>query len=80
MSNKRETTIRMMMLAEKSSNKVCGNGVGLKLLTDFYAGEASWYSFTESEQRLIAKTVRDFGRRLQETELIDGDAQRETRP
>jgi hypothetical protein len=68
----REEAISVKILAERASHKVCGNGVGLKLLTDFYVGEASWWSFSTREQSLIRKTARDFARRLQAAGFIEG--------
>jgi len=71
MSDRRETAISVKMLAEKASAKCSGNGVGYELMMSYYVGEASWHSFTEPEQRIIAKTVREFSRRLREAGLIE---------
>lgn len=69
----RETAISILMLAEKASHKVCGNGIGYKLLYDYYAGEMSWWSFTEPEQSIIRRTSREFARRLREAGYLPGD-------
>ncbi len=70
LSDRRETALSVKILAEKASHKACGNGIGYKLLVDFYAGEMSWHSFSEPERRLIEKTARDFGRRLREAGFL----------
>ena len=49
----RESAISVLTLAEKASHSVCGNGTGFKLLLAYYAGEASWWSFTEPEQPIL---------------------------
>jgi hypothetical protein len=71
-SDIRETGISVIMLAEKASHAVCGNGVGYKLLMDYYAGEASWWSFTEPEQVILRKTIRHFSKALREAGFIQG--------
>lgn len=70
MSDRRETAISVSLMAERASRKVCGNGIGYKLLVAYYAEEMSWHSFTEPEQRLIAKTAREFSRRLREAGFL----------
>lgn len=65
-SDIRETGISVLMLAERASHSVCGNGVGYELMEDFYLREASWFSFTKPEQRIISKTARVFARALRE--------------
>lgn len=67
----REEALSVKILAERASHAVCGNGVGYELLMRFYLGEASWYSFSLPEQRLIEKVSRDFARRLREAGLIE---------
>jgi hypothetical protein len=42
------------------------NGIGYALLIRFYLGEASWWSFNEQEQAIIAKTARSFAKALRE--------------
>jgi hypothetical protein len=37
---------------------------------DFYVREASWWSFTEPEQRIIAKTARAFAKALREAGFL----------
>jgi len=64
----RETAISIIRLCEKSAN---GNG-GAGLLYSFYVEEASWYSYTESEQRIIEKTARCFAAALREAGFIEG--------
>ena len=72
MHDSRESAISVLTLAEKASHAVCGNGVGYKLLMDYYAGEASWWSFSEPEQRILAKTARAFAKMLRrEGFLVD---------
>lgn len=60
----------MRILLEKASAAVTKNGVGVELLTDFYVREASWWSFTKPEQRIIKKTARELARRLRETGFL----------
>ena len=72
MDDRRETSISIRMLAEKASHTVCGNGIGYQLLIEHFAGEASWWSFTEPEQRIIEKTAKAFSRMLRETGFIEG--------
>jgi hypothetical protein len=67
---RREDSISIRMLAERASHSVSGNGIGYALLTRFYLGEASWYSFTEHEQYILRKTIRDFSRRLREAKFL----------
>ena len=70
----RESAISVLTLAERASHAVCGNGVGYKLLMDYYAGEASWWSFTESEQAIIRKTSRRFAAELRAAGFIEEKA------
>lgn len=67
----REEALSVKIMAERASHAVCGNGVGYKLMMDFYANEVSWFAFTEPEQAIIRKTAADFSRRLREAGLID---------
>jgi hypothetical protein len=46
------------------------NGVGYALLTRFYIGEASWWSFTEHEQWILRKVSRVFARDLREAGFL----------
>ena len=41
-----------------------------KLLFEHFAGEASWWGFTEPEQRIISKTARCFARELREAGFL----------
>ncbi len=66
----REEALSVKILAERASHAVCKNGIGYKLLIDFYAGEMSWHSFSDPERRLIEKTAKDFARRLREAGFI----------
>jgi hypothetical protein len=67
----REEALDVKIAAERASHAVCGNGVGYKLMMDFYTKEVSWFAFTEPEQAIIRKTVRGFSRRLREAGLIE---------
>lgn len=74
----RESAISIIQLADRASHAVCGNGVGLRLMTDFYANEVSWFAFTEPEQAIIRKTAREFSKRLRAAGFIK-DVVREAR-
>ena len=67
----REEALDVKLAAERASHAVCGNGVGYKLLTRFYLGEAPWASFSPPEQRIIEKTARRFARKLREAGFIE---------
>jgi hypothetical protein len=72
MRDSRESALSVKILAERASKKCSGNGDGYELLMDFYVREASWWSFTEPEQRIIAKTARAFAKALRrEGFLVD---------
>jgi hypothetical protein len=60
MRDSRESALSVKILAERASKDCSGNGDGYELLMDFYVREASWWSFTEPEQRIIAKTAQVF--------------------
>jgi hypothetical protein len=66
----RETALSVKILLERASAACTRNGVGYELLVRFYLGDASWHSFTESEQAIIAKTARAFARLLCEAEFL----------
>jgi hypothetical protein len=66
----RESAISVLTLAEKASHAVCRNGVGFRLMMQFYAGEASWWSFTEPEQAILRKTIRHFSKALREAGFL----------
>jgi hypothetical protein len=68
----RESAISVLTLAEKASHAVCRNGVGYRLMMQFYAGEASWWSFTEPEQAILRKTIRYLSKALREAGFIEG--------
>lgn len=70
MSDRRETAISVKILAERASRVCTSNGVGYELLTRFYLGDASWYSFTEAEQAIIRKTARCFAKGLREAGFL----------
>jgi hypothetical protein len=72
MRDSRETALSVKILLEKSSAECTRNGVGVELLMDFYVREASWYSFTAREQRIIEKTARQFSRALMEAGFLLG--------
>ncbi len=56
----RETAISIIRMCEKSAN---GNG-GAGLLYSYYVEDVAWTAFTETEQRVIAKTARAFAKAL----------------
>jgi len=66
----KESAISVLMLAEKASHETCGNGVGFKLLLEHYAGEVSWWSFSEPEQYLLRRTARRFAAELREAGFL----------
>jgi hypothetical protein len=68
----RGEALSVKIMAERASRECTANGVGYELLTRFYLGEASWYSFSEPEQRLIEKTARTFARALREAGFLEG--------
>jgi len=70
MNDSRETALSVKIMAERASAKCSGNGGGYELLMRFYAGDASWYSFTEPEQFILRKTIRDFSRRFREAGFL----------
>jgi hypothetical protein len=65
MNDSRETALSVKIMAERASAKCSGNGVGYALMTRFYAGDASWWTFTEPEQFILRKTIREFSKTLQ---------------
>ena len=69
MRDSRETALSIKLILERISG---GNGAG-KLLMAYYCDEASWFSFTENEQRILDKTIRQFRRELQRVGFIDPD-------
>ncbi|HEX9849266.1 hypothetical protein [Candidatus Deferrimicrobium sp.] len=73
MNDSRETALSVKIMAERASHAVCGNGVGYKLLLDYYAGEVSWWSFTEPEQAILRKTIRHFSKALREAGFLPDD-------
>ncbi len=68
----RETALSVKIFAERASKECTSNGVGYALLLRFYLGEASWWSFSEPEQAIIAKTAKRFSRLLREAEFLPG--------
>ena len=44
--------------------------MGYELLLQFYADEVSWWSFSEPEQFILRKTIRNFSRLLRETGFL----------
>jgi hypothetical protein len=60
MRDSRESALSVKILAERASKKCSGNGFGYELMEDFYLREASWWSFTETEQAIITRTARAF--------------------
>jgi hypothetical protein len=65
-SDRRESALSVLKMAEKSCN---GNGGG-KLLMAFFCEDASWHSFTETEQYHLRKTIRHFARELREAGFL----------
>jgi hypothetical protein len=70
LSDKRETAISVVMMAERSSAKCSGNGAGLDLMRRFYAEECSWWSLSEPEQFTLRKTIRHFSRALRDAGFL----------
>lgn len=60
----RETALSVKILLERASAKCTSNGVGYDLLRRYYVEEAAWSCFTETEQRIIARTARAFAKAL----------------
>ena len=56
----REEALSVKILAERASHSVCGNGVGYKLLHDYYAGEVSWFAFSDPERALLRRVIRRY--------------------
>ncbi len=54
----------MKILLERANSSCTRNGVGCELLLRLYLHDAAWHSFTEPEQRIIAKTARAFRKEL----------------
>lgn len=52
--------------------KCTSNGVGFGLMRRYFVEDYSWFSFTEPEQRIIAKTARTFGKALREVGFLPG--------
>ena len=68
----RETALSVKIIAERASKKCSSNGLGYELLMDFFVREASWWSFSEREQRIIEKTAAHFRRELVAAGFIEG--------
>ena len=60
----RETALSIKILLERASASCTRNGVGCRLLVHYYVAEAPWNSFSDREQRAIAKTARAFAHAL----------------
>jgi hypothetical protein len=69
----REEALSVKIIAERASKACTSNGVGYALLTRFYLGEASWWTFTETEQHHLRKTIRHFSRALREAGFLTAD-------
>jgi len=67
----RESALSVKIIAERASKECSSNGLGYELLMDFYVREASWWSFTKREQRIIEKTARTFAKALRETGFLN---------
>ena len=70
MNDSRETALSVKIMAERASAKCSGNGVGLDLMRRLYAEECSWWSFTEHEQYILRKTIRNFSKALREAGFL----------
>jgi hypothetical protein len=68
-----ETAISVFMIAEKSSHKVCRNGVGLKLMIRRYVNGEPKEAFSSRQQSLIRRTTKEFRLRLQEVGFVPAD-------
>ena len=66
----REEALSVKIIAERASRECTSNGVGYALLTRFYLGESSWWSFTEPEQAILRKTIRHFSKALRDAGFI----------
>jgi len=66
----REESLSIKIIAERASKACTSNGVGYELLTRFYLGEASWWSFSEPEQAILRKTIRHFSKALREAGFL----------
>jgi len=66
----REEALSVKIIAERASRACTSNGVGYELLARFYLGEAPWFSFTESEQAILRKTIRHFSKALREAGFL----------
>jgi len=60
----RESAISVLMLAERASHAVCGNGVGYKLLHDYFVGEVSWFAFSDPDRTLLRRVIRRYSDEL----------------
>ncbi len=76
MRHSRESALSVKILLERASAACTKNGVGVELLTAYYVREASWWSFTESEQAIIKKTSRTFAKALRDAGFIDREGRR----
>ena len=70
--NSGETALDVKIMLERASAKCSRNGVGYELLVDYYVREASWHSFTQTEQRAIRKTALRFTEALREAGFLPG--------
>ncbi len=64
MSDRRETSISIRIIAERASHAVCGNGVGYKLLIDYYVGEMPWFAFSDPDRALLRRVIRRYAAEL----------------
>ncbi len=68
-----ETAIDVLMIAERSSHRVCRNGVGLKLMIRRFVNGEPREAFSTRQRSLLRKTTREFRRGLQEVGFIPPD-------
>ena len=66
----RETALSVVMILERITQ---GNGAA-KLLAEYYGGDMSWWSFTESEQEVIRRTTKRFVKELRRCGFMPGGA------
>ena len=68
--NSRESAISVLTLAERASHAVCGNGVGYKLLLDYYVGEMSWFAFSDPDRALLRRVIRRYAAELRKVGFL----------
>lgn len=69
----REEALSVKIIAERASHAVCGNGVGYKLLLDYYAGEMSWFAFSDPDRALLRRVIRCYAKGLREAGFLPAE-------